>query len=356
MNQSSLKTEPARYSADDFLVWQEKEMLELTPKFQRRGVWKTPAQSFLIDTMLRGMTIPPLYIRMTQNEKRTKLIRQVVDGQQRVRAVLDFLADKFRLSKTLQGTWAGKKYSQLTQDEQETITNYSFSFEIFKGISDQEVLEVFCRLNMNGVPLNKQELRNGIYFGLFKQTCYSLSLSYLEFWRTHKLFTEQSIARMLEVELTSELLIAGRTGMQDKKGSIDEHYKNHEDSYPTIDVDKQRFKDVIQEISDSFPNGLGDTAFRRPPLFYTLYCVVFHKRFGLPGAQRLTPKKKLSADDRDGLREAVEKLSDVIIATKEDKTYTPPRKYAQFVAASSQQTDNILPRKARFDSLYDEAF
>lgn len=354
---AALKTEPARYSADDFLVWQEKQMLELTPKFQRRGVWKTPAQSYLIDTMLRGMTVPPLYIRMTQNESRTKLIRQVVDGQQRVRAVLEFIADSYRLSKTLQGPWAGKRFSELSQDERDAITNYSFSFEIFKGISDQEVLEVFCRLNMNGVPLNKQELRNGMYFGLFKQTCYKLAFSYLEFWRKHKLFTEQSIARMLEVELTSELLIAGIAGMQDKKNVIDDYYSTREDTYPTKATDERNFQDVMEEIAETFSSaGLNETAFRRPPLFYTLYCVVFHRRFGLQGIQRATPKKKLTLSERDGLREAVEKLSGIIVSSSEDKTYSAPKKYIGFIQASARQTDNILPRKARFQTLYDEAF
>ena len=331
-------------------------MLELTPKFQRRGVWKTPAQSFLIDTMLRGMTIPPLYIRMTQNEGRTKLIRQVVDGQQRVRAVLDYVADKFRLSKTLQAPWAGKTFSQLSKDEQDTITNYSFSFEIFKGISDQEVLDVFCRLNMNGVPLNKQELRNGTYFGFFKQTCYSLALSYLEFWRRHKLFTEQSIARMLEVELTSELLIAGRAGMQDKKTSIDEHYHDFEEVYPTKETDTQRFKAVMEEISDAFPDSLSLTAFRRPPLFYTLYCVVYHRRFGLPGVTTSTPTRRLTPVDLQSLRESVERLSELIASAKEEKVKQPAKKYLKFVTASARQTDNIGPRKDRFDCLYEEAF
>lgn len=91
--------------------------------------------------------------------------------------------------------------------------SFSFSVEMFKGISDEQILEVFCRLNMNGVGFNRQELRNGKYFGLFKTTSYSLALPYLEMWRKHKIFSEQNVARMLEVELTSELLIAGHEGM-----------------------------------------------------------------------------------------------------------------------------------------------
>jgi hypothetical protein len=269
---------------------------------------------------------------------------------------MDFIADKYRLSKSVGESLAGKKFSQLTPQEQEQIKSYSFNFEIFKGISDAEILEVFCRLNMNGVRLNDQELRNGRYFGFFKKTCYALAYKYLEFWRRHKIFTEQNIARMLEVQLTSELLIAGQAGMQDKKGSISTFYEDYEDIYPTRSTDEKQFNETMGELAETFDAELADSAFRRQPLFYSLYCVVFHHRFGLPEIQRRSPKKKMSAGEQDSLREAVEKLSAIIAETKGDKAYVPPKKYVQFLAACARQTDNIGPRKIRFDTLYDAAF
>ena len=350
------KTEKAVYTAEDFLLWQENSLFEITPKFQRRPVWRTPARSYFIDTLLRGMTVPPLYFRMTQNQARTKAVREVVDGQQRVRSVLEFIADAYRLSKTLKGPWAGKRFTQLSEDQQRQIKSFSFTTEIFKGISDKQVLEVFCRLNMNGIPLNKQELRNGRFFGFFKESSFSLALTYLEFWRKHKVFSEQSIARMLEVELVSELLIAGNDGMQDKKKSIDDFYEKWETSYPDKARDEKRFKDTFDAISETFADDdLASSDFRRPPLFYTLYCVVFHHLFGLPGIQRAAPRKRLSTDQRDGLREAVISLSEKIVQSK-DPTVEIPAKYKAFVLACQRQTDNIQPRKIRFNSLFDEAF
>lgn len=350
------KTEKAVYTADDFLLWQENGMLEITPKFQRRTVWRTPARSYFIDTLLRDMTVPPLYFRKTQNKYKTQIVREVVDGQQRVRTVLDFIAGNFRLSKTLKAPWAGMKFDQLSQEQQRQITSFSFSAEIFKGISDKQVLEVFCRLNMNGIPLNNQELRNGKYFGPFKESSFDLALTYLEFWRKHKMFTELSIARMLEVELTSELLIAGHAGMQDKKTTINSFYEDWETAYPNQTKDEKRFGETMNAISATFLNDdLRDSEFRRPPLFYTLYCVVFHHLFGLPGIQRATPRKRLTAEQREGLREAVGFLSEKIDQSK-DPLVDIPIKYKAFVLACQRQTDNILPRKTRFNSLFDEAF
>src|ERR1035438_5441654 len=105
------KTEPARYTSEDLILWQTNGILEITPKFQRRPVWRTPARSYFIDTMLRGMTVPPLYLRMTQNKTKTKSIREIVDGQQRIRSVLDFIAGGYRLAKNLKAPWAGFRFA-----------------------------------------------------------------------------------------------------------------------------------------------------------------------------------------------------------------------------------------------------
>ena len=353
---NEFKTEKAVYSAEDFMLWQQNDMLQITPKFQRRPVWRTPARSYFIDTILRDMTVPPLYFRITQNDPKTKTVREVVDGQQRVRSVLEFIAEKYRLSKTLKAPWKGKRFTQLTTDQQQHIKTFGFPAEIFKGISDKQVLEVFCRLNMNGIPLNKQELRNGKFFGLFKQSSFDLALTYLEFWRKHKIFTERSIARMLEVELTSELLIAGNSGMQDKKKSIDDFYDKWETEYPQQTRDDKRFRETMGEISETFTDEmLASSDFHRPPLFYTLYCVVFHHLFALPGIQKTSPRKRLTMDQRDSLKEAVIALSEKISQSKEPDIQVPP-KYKAFVLACERQTDNIQPRKIRFNSLHDEAF
>jgi len=349
-------TAPSGAYYTDFVLWQENSMLVLTPKFQRRKVWRTPAKSLLIDTMLRGMTIPPIYVRMIQNQESKKMVREVVDGQQRVHSVLEFVADEYRLAKSLNAPWAGKSFSKLTDAQRDTLAAYKFSIETFTGISDKQIFHVFSRLNMNGVQLNKQELRNGTYFGAFKMTAYEFAYDYLSFWRKHKIFSEMSLARMLEVELVSELLIAGMNGMQDKKGTIDGFYEKFEESYPTQARDVRRCGEVLATISEAFAEGeLASTAFRRPPLFYSLFCVVYHRLFGLPGISRGTARKRLDKESLHSLRNAVVKLSDMVELAR-DAAADVPSKYSNFVAACLRQTDNIQPRRERFNSLFGEAF
>ena len=105
-----------------------------------------------------------------------------------------------------------------------------------------------------------------------------------------------NIARMQEVELTSELLIAGSAGMQDKKASVDGFYEKGEEVYPTQKRDESRFQTVLSTTSETFADSdLAGSEFRRPPLFYTLYCAVYHHLYELPDVLRQSPKKWLSS-------------------------------------------------------------
>lgn len=348
------KAERSTYTPLDFISWRESRSLVIAPKFQRRTVWTTPARSYLIDTLLRGMPVPPIYIRVVQSADKKRITREIIDGQQRISAVLDYIDGKYALSKTLNAPYSGKKMSDLDDDQQNAIRQYSFICEVFHGISDPEVLEIFARLNQYSVSLNAQELRNGRFFGHFKQSAYSLAYEHLEFWRRNRIFSERNIARMLEVELTSELIIAGLAGLQDKKKTINYFYEEYDKRYPEREKANSRFRATIDMIDDALQGKLAETQFRRPPLLYSLYCAVFHRAFGIPNLDLPSPHKPLITDERQSLLAAVTKLSDIIIAVREEEAI--PSQYTKFVNACLRQTDNIQPRQVRLEGIYREAF
>ncbi|HEX5284745.1 MAG TPA: DUF262 domain-containing protein [Bryocella sp.] len=354
------KPDRSSYSVLDFMEWKSAGTLEVTPKFQRRSVWKSPARGFLMDTLIKGMPVPPIYLRKRQSDDFKQMIREVIDGQQRIMAVTEFIAGKYAISKNLRPDKKPAKFAQLPLAEQDAIRNYSFICEIVTGISDEEVLQMFARLNTYAVQLSKQELRNGRWFGQFKQTAYKLSFEHIEFWRNKKLFSEQKIARMLEAELTSELLIAMIAGMQDKKESIDDFYEKYDENFPKAQDYAKKFRAVMTEIDECLGTDLSQTAFRRPPLFYTLFCVIYHHRFGLPNTDPASPKVKMREAEQQGLRDAVIRFSEALDqyqkAAKTGEQPKIPKRDAAFVNASVQQTDNIQPRDARFDALYHASF
>jgi len=341
------------YTSLDFIGFKEQGALDITPKFQRRGVWKTSARSFLIETLVLGLPVPPIYLRVRQNDAKTKTIREVVDGQQRISAILDFVNGNYKLSNIVGEAYRNKAFADLAEMDKEAIRGYPFSCEILQGVSDADVLKIFARVNLNSIRLNSQELRNGTYFGFFKQTCYSLALEHIEFWRKNKVATETGIARMKEVELTSELLIAMMAGMQDKKKSIDSFYKKYDESFSGRQGLERRFRQTIDHIYEAIPS-LAGTEFHRPPLFYTLFLVIYHRRFGLLKTRVHTPRAAITSQQSRSIGKAVTKLSDVIAAARAHKTV--PARYEQFVNACLRQTDNIEPRRQRFAELYRSSF
>lgn len=349
------KPERSTYTSLDFVQWQEAGSLVLTPKFQRRGVWKTPARSHLIDTLIRGMPVPPIYLRVAQSADRKKIIREVIDGQQRISAILDFIAGKFALSKNLGVAYGGRYFDDLTSSFQDAIRQYSFTCELFSSISDSEVLEVFSRLNTYSVPLTAQELRNGRFFGPFKRSAYALGTDHLEFWRRNRIFTELNIARMAEAELVSELIVMQLDGFQDKKKSLDAFYEKFDEKYPSRAENEKRFRAVIDAISSHFEDILPRSEFRRTPLFYTLFSVIYHRMHGVPKEKIRSPKKlRIPSTDLQKLGDAMLTLSEKLTMARNDEEI--PSTFVRFVNACLSQTDNIRPRQIRFEELYKRAF
>src|SRR6185437_14411618 len=100
------KSERSNFTTLDLQGWQDSKTLVLTPKFQRRGVWSVGARSFFIDPLIREMPVPPVFLRGRQSDDKKKIVREVVDGQQRLSTVLSYMKDEFKLSKSLDKRWA----------------------------------------------------------------------------------------------------------------------------------------------------------------------------------------------------------------------------------------------------------
>lgn len=330
----------------DLIKWDDAGELLLSPKFQRRRIWPPKARSFLIDTILNGFPIPKLYMRqqldMTAGGKPGKTIREIVDGQQRVAAVLDFYKGTLRMSQAHR-PWSGMRYGDLKPSERERFLNYEFSADLLVGATDADVLNVFARINSYSVPLNAQEKRNARFYGEFKQTAYELGWEHLEFWKRHRILSDRVIARMREAELTSEILIGMLQGLQDKKTSLDKYYRDWDETFPKKSLAESRFRETIDLIETLTGKILRSTKFSRPALFYSLFLAIYDLRWGI-GSEAVNPKAvTLSRAKR--IQNILRSLSNVV------GMETPPKSYARFVLASQRQTDNIEPRRVRHRTL-----
>ena len=111
--------------------------------------------------------MPKVYLRTLIDRVSQASVREIVDGQQRLRAILDFGLGKFRLTSRA-GEFSGLYYSDLEEELQNTFLSYRISVEQLINADDDDVLEVFARLNSYTVPLNPPELRHARYQGDFK--------------------------------------------------------------------------------------------------------------------------------------------------------------------------------------------
>lgn len=272
------------YSINDFLEWEKNNQLELNPNFQRRSVWNDNARSYLMDTIIRGFPIPKVFIRQKINVMTRNSIREVVDGQQRLRTILSYLNDGFTISKGHNPTFGGLYFSQLSQvdeDIQTSILNYEISVDLLVNMPNQKVLDVFSRLNSYSVVLNEQERINANHFGPFKLLADCLSKKYYQFWIDNRVISEKKCLRMDDVNLTADLLIAMCEGIKEKK-KIKYYYDAYEKRF---DYDGQelesRFDYVMSAIQNMFGKELRDSEFKRVHLFYSLFTAVYHIKYGI---------------------------------------------------------------------------
>ncbi|HHT9137641.1 MAG TPA: DUF262 domain-containing protein [Candidatus Wunengus sp. YC60] len=283
-----------QYKVSDFLSWQKAGTLTLSPSFQRRSVWKKGAKSYLVDTVVRGLPIPIIFLRERRTDLKTfEPMREVVDGQQRIRTLISYISpnllkdynenrDLFTILSSHNKELAGLTFEKLSEDLKSRILDYKFSVHVLPpDVDDQEVLQIFSRINSTGTKLNYQELRNAEYFGEFKTLMYNLALKNLNRWREWKIFTEDNISRMLEVELASELLIFMLKGLLAKKQKfINQTYKKYDETFQEKNELEKRFDIVMEVIDENLGNNLQFSAYKNKTLFFGLFGIVYEMLYG----------------------------------------------------------------------------
>ncbi len=156
----------------------KEDELILKPLFQRNPVWTNAQKSYLIDSILRGYPVPEIYLQTVEDPQGNER-HLVVDGQQRIRACLEFTAGGFPLTED-STDWDGDLFEDLSSDRKKQIRQYKFSVRVLPELSDALLREIFGRLNRNNMALNRQELRNATYWGEFIATMKQLADS--TFW------------------------------------------------------------------------------------------------------------------------------------------------------------------------------
>ena len=334
------------YSINDFVEWDKSRQLQLNPSFQRRPVWTEKAKSFLMDTIIRGKPIPKFFIRQKINVSTKSSVREVVDGQQRLRTILSYIKDGFMISKQQNSEYGGLFYSQLPPPIQEQILAYEVSVDLLINMSDPDVLDVFSRINSYAVVLNEQEKINADHFGPFKALADRIGHKYFLYWTEQKILTPKNVMRMQEVSLVADLLIAMIEGIKSKK-QIKKFYDLYESNFDRDVEDLEgQFDLVMKKIALVFRDGLSGTEFKRPHLFYSLFVTFAHREFGVPGIT--FPQGEIEEANSEYIRNKLDRVGEVF--NPEDGEELTEGE-AQFLEDSRRATTDERVRARRTDYL-----
>jgi len=257
----------------DVLNLEKQGELNLNPWYQRRSVWKESQKSYLINTLFERKPIPTIYIRHTIDIEKEKSIKEVVDGQQRIRAILSYYKDE--ISSLHPEIGKRVKYKELNGLQKQKFLMTPLPVGYLQSATDADVIDIFARINSVAKSLNSQEKRNAQYSGLFKQFCVAESTKRLEFFRKYGIFSANDFSRMIEVQFMADLiinLIDGLTGYSSKK--LDDYYKRYDDNFEYGEETSIKLNNIFDNIICLNPDVIMNTIFQRPPLFFSLIMAI----------------------------------------------------------------------------------
>lgn len=137
--------------------------IDLQPEFQRNEVWSRTKKRKLIDTVLRGWSIPPVHLVITSDGR-----AEVLDGQQRLASIRDFMTNKFSIDGNVSpydphiAGLHGKLFRKLDDNTRRQVEQYPLKCFRITDYSPEEPNELFYRLNQPTL-LTAGEQRNALY-------------------------------------------------------------------------------------------------------------------------------------------------------------------------------------------------
>ena len=209
--------------------------LTIQPEYQRNYIYADGKKDVaVIESVLKGYPLGLIYFNKVAENR-----FEVLDGQQRITSLGRYLTGKFAIK---DDNDIPQYFSGLAEDLQQKILDTKLLIYECEG-TESEIKEWFKTINIAGIPLNEQELRNAIFSGPFVTRC-------------KEVFSNSNNANIQKWSA----YISGAVNRQDylacaldwvSKGHI-EHYMSQHRYDTTIDEVTRYFNTVIDWISSVF--------------------------------------------------------------------------------------------------------
>lgn len=294
-----MKIDGSTYSIAELRDMLERKDLIVNREYQRGPrLWPTGARSYFIDTILTSFPFPKLYFYEYLDREGRKTKREIVDGQQRISAMMDFLQDKYALT-TVSRKFAGMRFSDLSNEEQDLFLGYSVPVDVIRNAEKSEILEMFRRMNAYTLPLNEAEKRHSTYQGSFKWFINETATEWTPLLVEFGIFTNRQIVRMADAELLAEMILALEQGiLSSSNKGLSELYKKYDEQFPL----EGQYRGMLTEFFNYVVERLGElrgSYLMKPYVLHSLFCAAMHNKYGLPGVENkigLAPIQALAGD------------------------------------------------------------
>ena len=161
------KPEPSSTAIVDICRQMKRQKFLIRPPYQRNEVINKKKSSAIIESILLGIKLPPIFLF-----KRKDGVCEVIDGQQRLLSILGFINEKYlnednaltesdkhgftlNLKSGILNTYNAKKFTDLSREDQKKISNFDlWTIEINQNSNENfEPVDLFVRLNNKPYPI-----------------------------------------------------------------------------------------------------------------------------------------------------------------------------------------------------------
>ena len=320
--------------------------------YQRRTVWNDQDNVRLIETILMELVIPEVYFWTAERDPDTGISStHIVDGQQRINAIVDFISGEYALNmkyltnQSIKDSCGGKMFKELDEVWKNRIWEYPMSIvEIDPACTITNIKDMFFRLNLTNYNLNQQENRHS------KDSVFgdkSEALSRYDFWKNAKLFSSTDAKRMKDVEYCCSIFILANEGIVDQTNGkkINNYYDDYKDEFDSDDVLKNKILEAMSVIEDIIDKTTISFISKKAQM-YTLFCVIFEMIENKNTFENFFGKIKIFVS-------AYSKFRNEFVISYEDEImsslYENIKKYK---LASSEGINKATNRTIRFEILY----
>lgn len=216
--------------------------LKLRPPFQRRLVWTNKDKEYFIETVIKGLPFPEIFICTGETEtNKQNRTRWLVDGQQRMTTLRDYVSgsDDILCTKV-------PRFDNLTDDQRGSFLDTTVAVRDLRRVTEEQLKEIFTRINSTNYQLKAMEKRNAMFSGAFKQYCDALSSQ--EFFVKYNVFSAGRKKRMEDLAFCVILVTTLLCGYYQRDSKNAEYLERYNDDFSEQDTIQRQLDNVFNFI------------------------------------------------------------------------------------------------------------